>query len=45
MRGHEEPAVRKLMPAIAVKRLARMHDPVRPVSAEIRSPTFFGVGF
>jgi curved DNA-binding protein CbpA len=45
MRGHEEPAVRKLMPATAVKRLAKVHDPVRPVTAEIRSPTFFGVGF
>jgi len=45
MRGHEEPAVRKLTPAAAVKRLARIHDPVRPVSADIRSPTFFGVGF
>jgi curved DNA-binding protein CbpA len=45
MRGREEPAVRKLMPAIAVKRLAKVHDPVRPVTAEIRSPTFFGVGF
>jgi hypothetical protein len=43
--GHEEPAVRKLTPATAVKRPAKGHDPARPVTAEIRSPAFFGVAF
>ena len=52
--GHEEPAGRKLTPATVAKRLAkgqdksgqdRVHDPVRPVTAEIRSPAFFGVAF
>ena len=44
-RGHEEPALRKLTPATAVKRPAKGHDPARPVTAEIRSPAFFGVAF
>jgi DnaJ-like protein len=43
--GHEEPAARKLTPTTAVKRLAKGSDPVRPVTAEIRSPAFFGVAF
>lgn len=43
--GREEPAARKLTPTTAVKRLARTHDPVRPTTAEIRSPALFGVAF
>jgi hypothetical protein len=53
--GHpEEPAARRLTPATTVKRLAkgqdrsgqdRVHDPARPVTAEIKSPAFFGVAF
>jgi hypothetical protein len=43
--GHEYPAARKLTPATAVKRLAKGHDLVRPATAEIRSPAFFGVAF
>jgi curved DNA-binding protein CbpA len=48
--GHEEPAARKLVPATAARRLAKGHDPAghdpaRPVTADIRSPAFFGVAF
>jgi curved DNA-binding protein CbpA len=43
--GRDEPAARKLTPTTAVKRLARGHDPVRPATAEIRSPALFGVAF
>jgi DnaJ domain len=43
--GRDEPAARKLTPTTAVKRLARSHDPVRPATAEIRSPALFGVAF
>jgi hypothetical protein len=43
--SHEEPAARKLTPATAAKRPAKGHDPARPVTAEIRSPAFFGVAF
>lgn len=51
---HEEPAARRLTPATTVKRLAKGqdrsgqdkgHDPARPVTAEIKSPAFFGVAF
>jgi len=51
---HEEPAARRLTPATTVKRLAkgqdrsgpdRVHDPARPVTAEIKSPALFGVAF
>jgi DnaJ-like protein len=45
----EEPAARKRarIPATALKDLAKGHDPVRPVTAENRSPSsaMFGVGF
>jgi len=43
--GHEGAATRKLAPAIAVKRLAKGHDPARSATAEIRSPALFGVAF
>jgi DnaJ-domain-containing protein 1 len=53
--GHrEEPPARRLTPATTVKRLAkgqdrsgpdRVHDPARPVTAEIKSPALFGVAF
>ncbi len=43
--GNEEAALRKLTPATAAKRPAKGHDPARPVTAEIRSPAFFGVAF
>jgi hypothetical protein len=43
--GHEEPSLRKLTPATAAKRPAKGNDPARPVTAEIRSPAFFGVAF
>ena len=46
---HEEPAARKptRMPAIALKRPAKDHDLVRPVTTENRNPSsaMFGVGF
>jgi DnaJ domain len=43
----EEPAARKLTrtPRAPMKRLARDHDPARPVTAENRSSALFGVGF
>jgi curved DNA-binding protein CbpA len=46
-RAVDQPVVRKLTRAhaTAVKRLAKGHDPVRPVTAENRSSALFGVGF
>jgi hypothetical protein len=48
--GREEPARKRTrLQATPVKRLAKGrdpgHDPVRPVTAENRSPALFGVGF